>query len=119
MVYLELLRRGYQVKVGVLDHAEIDFVAQRHGERLYVQVAYLLASPDTVQREFGDLERIPDNYPKLVLSMDEVGPDQRNGIRQQQLVEFLLEEATGEAVRRRSGSRHAGGSVAEAGPPGA
>jgi hypothetical protein len=92
IVYLELLRRGYQVKVGVLDHAEIDFVAERHGERLYVQVAYLLASPDTVEREFGNLERIPDNYPKVVLSMDEVGPGQRNGIRQQHLVEFLLEE---------------------------
>jgi hypothetical protein len=57
-----------------------------------VQVAYLLAGPDTVQREFGNLERIPDNYPKVVLSMDEVGPNQRNGIRQQHLVDFLLEE---------------------------
>ena len=60
--------------------------------RSYVQVAYLLASPDTVQREFGNLERIPDNYPKVVLSMDEVGPAERNGIQQQHLVEFLLEE---------------------------
>jgi hypothetical protein len=92
VVYLELRRRGYQVKVGVLDRAEIDFVAERHGERIYVQVAYLLAGPDTLEREFGNLERIPDNYPKLVLSLDEVGPDQRNGILRKHLVDFLLEE---------------------------
>lgn len=91
VVHLELLRRGYQVKVGVLDQAEIDFVAERHGERLYIQVAYLLAGPETIEREFGNLERIPDNYPKLVLSMDELGPNQRNGIRRQHLVDFLLE----------------------------
>jgi uncharacterized protein len=93
VVYLELLRRGYQVKVGLLDKdkAEIDFVAERHGERLYIQVAYLLAGPDTIDREFGNLERVPDNHPKLVLSMDELGPEQRNGIRRQNLVEFLLE----------------------------
>jgi len=92
VVYLELLRRGYQVKVGVLDQAEIDFVAERQGERLYVQVACLLAEPETVRREFGNLERIPDNYPKLVLSMDEAGPDQRNGIRRRHVVDFLLEQ---------------------------
>jgi hypothetical protein len=92
VVYLELRRRGYQVKVGVLDRAEIDFVAERHGERIYVQVAYLLAGPDTLEREFGNLERIPDNYPKLVLSLDEIGPDQRNGILRKHLVDFLLEE---------------------------
>jgi hypothetical protein len=92
VVHLELLRRGYQVKVGVLDQAEIDFVAERHGERLYVQVAYLLADPRTLEREFGNLERIADNYPKLVLSMDEFGPDQRNGVRRQHLLDFLLSE---------------------------
>ncbi len=92
VVFLELLRRGYQVKVGVLDQMEIDFVAERQGERLYVQVAYLLAGADTICREFGNLERIQDNHPKLVLSMDELGPDQRNGIRQQNLIDFLLED---------------------------
>ena len=90
VVYLELLRRGYKVNVGLVDQYEIDFVAERHGERLYVQVAYLLATPETVKREFGNLERIADNHPKLVLSMDELGPAQRNGIRQQNLVEWLL-----------------------------
>jgi predicted AAA+ superfamily ATPase len=92
VVYLELLRRGYQVKVGVLDQLEIDFVAERQGERLYVQVAYLLADSATVQREFGNLLRIPDNYPKLVLSMDDFGPDQQDGIRRQNLLDFLTAE---------------------------
>lgn len=97
VVYLELLRRGYQVKVGILDQAEIDFIAERHGERIYIQVAYLLASPETIQREFGNLERIPDNYPKLVLSMDEFGPDERNGIRRKHILDFLLEgDSTGD-----------------------
>ena len=61
------------------------------GERLYVQVAYLLAGPETIRREFGNLEQIQDNHPKLVISMDMHGPDQRNGIRQQNLIDFLLE----------------------------
>lgn len=90
VVFLELLRRGYQVRAGILEENEIDFVAERHGERLYVQVAYLLTEPGTIQREFGNLERIQDNHPKLVLSMDEFGSEQRNGIRRMNLVEFLL-----------------------------
>ena len=93
VVYLELLRRGYQVKVGILDQAEIDFIAERHGERLYIQVVYLLASQETIDREFGNLERIPDNYPKLVLSMDEIGPTERNGIRRQHLLDFLTKQS--------------------------
>ena len=80
------------MKVGVLDQAEIDFVAERHGERLYLQVAYLLAEPATIQREFGNLERIADNHPKLVLSMDTLAPAQRNGIRWQNVIDFLAGE---------------------------
>jgi len=94
VVYLELLRRGYQVRVGVLDQSEIDFVAERHGRRLYVQVAHLLQGEETLRREFGNLERIGDNYPKLLLSLDDFAPEERNGIRRQHLVDFLL-EATG------------------------
>jgi predicted AAA+ superfamily ATPase len=90
-VYLELLRRGHQVRVGVLDQGEIDFVAERRGERLYVQVAYLLQDAGTVQREFGRLERIPDHHPKLVLSMDEVAIEERNGVRRRHLVDWLME----------------------------
>ena len=63
IVYLELLCRGYDVKVGKTDDYEIDFVAYKGSDILYVQVCYLLASPETVEREFGNLERIKDNYP--------------------------------------------------------
>ena len=56
--------------VGRIGTLEVDFIAEKSGERIYIQVAYLLASDDTVAREFAPLEKIRDNYPKLVLSMD-------------------------------------------------
>ncbi len=91
VVYLELLSRGYDVKVGKTDRYEIDFVAYKGKERIYVQVCYLLASPETVEREFGNLERINDNYPKYVISGDL--PDfSRNGIRHFNIVRFLLDK---------------------------
>ena len=91
IVYLELLRRGYDVKVGKTDDYEIDFVAYKGSDILYVQVCYLLASPETVEREFGNLERIKDNYPKYVISGDL--PDfSRNGIKHYNIVKFLLNE---------------------------
>ena len=91
IVYLELLYRGYDVKVGKTDDYEIDFVAYKGSDTLYVQVCYLLASAETVEREFGNLERIKDNYPKYVISGDL--PDfSRNGIRHYNIIKFLLNE---------------------------
>lgn len=91
LVYLELLSRGYDIKVGKTDNYEIDFIAYKGKERIYVQVCYLLASPETVEREFGNLERINDNYPKYVISGDL--PDfSRNGIRHFNIVRFLLDK---------------------------
>ena len=91
IVYLELLCRGYDVKVGKTDDYEIDFVAYKGSNILYVQTCYLLASPETVEREFGNLERIKDNYPKYVISGDL--PDfSRNGIKHYNIVKFLLNE---------------------------
>jgi uncharacterized protein len=89
-VYLELLRRGYQVRTGVIGRGEIDFVAERHGARLYLQVAYLLQDARTIQREFGSLERIPDHHPKLVLSLDDVAIEARSGVQRRHLVDVLL-----------------------------
>lgn len=90
IVYLELLCRGYDVKVGKTDDYEIDFVAYKGSDILYVQVCYLLASPETVEREFGNLERIRDNYPKYVISGDL--PDfSRNGIKHYNIIKFLLD----------------------------
>lgn len=91
IVYLELLYRGYDVKVGKTDDYEIDFVAYKGTDIIYVQVCYLLASSETVEREFGNLERIRDNYPKYVVSGDL--PDfSRNGIKHYNIVKFLLNE---------------------------
>ena len=90
-VYLRLVERGYSVNVGYLDGAEIDFVAQKDGSRLYVQAAYLIPDEETASREFGNLEKIDDNYPKYVVSMDDtIGKTDRKGIRQMNLREFLL-----------------------------
>ena len=91
IVYLELLYRGYDVKVGKTDDYEVDFVAYKGSDILYVQVCYLLASAETVEREFGNLERIKDNYPKYVISGDL--PDfSRNGIKHYNMIKFLLGE---------------------------
>ena len=70
IVALELLRRGYTVSVGRVGAKEIDFIGEKNGEKLYVQVCYLLSEESTVNREFGSLLEIRDNYPKIVLYKD-------------------------------------------------
>lgn len=91
IVYMELLRRGYTVTVGKLSDREIDFVCENRGNKLYVQVAYLLASEDTVRREFGVFDRIRDNFPKYVVTLDEFDMS-RDGIKHRNIRDFLLEE---------------------------
>ena len=91
IVYLELLRRNYKVTVGRTGDKEIDFVCDKSGEKLYVQVAYLLASDETVAREFGAYDNIRDNYPKYVVSLDEFDMS-RNGIKHRNICDFLLAE---------------------------
>ena len=91
IVYLELLRRGYEVPVGRTGDREIDFVCRKRGEKLYVQVTYLLASEETVSREFGVYDSIRDNFPKYVVSLDELDMS-RNGIRHRNIRDFLLAE---------------------------
>lgn len=73
VVYLHLLSQGFDVTVGILRAGEVDFVAAKAGRTVYVQVTYLLASEETIAREFGNLAGINDNYPKYVVSMDPVG----------------------------------------------
>ena len=89
IIYLELLRKGYNIRVGKVDNLEIDFVCTKGNEKLYIQVAYLLASPETIEREFSSLEKINDNYPKYVISMDEFDMS-RNGIRHINIIDFLM-----------------------------
>ena len=91
IVYLELLRRGYHVTVGKNQDKEIDFVCDKRGEKLYIQVTYLLASEETIQREFGVYDTIRDNFPKYVVSMDEFDMS-RNGIKHRNIRDFLLDE---------------------------
>lgn len=91
IIYLELLRRGYKITVGKLGDKEIDFVCDKQGEKLYVQVCYLLASEETIQREFGAYDNIRDNYPKYVVSLDEFDMS-RNGIKHRNVRDFLLAE---------------------------
>jgi predicted AAA+ superfamily ATPase len=92
IVCLELLRRGYSVSVGKIGTIEIDFIGEDHtGRRCYIQVCYLLASPETVEREFGALEKIKDNHPKFVISMDPIPYPGRNGIIWRKLDQFLID----------------------------
>lgn len=91
IVYMELLRRGYTVTVGKVSDKEIDFVCEDQGSKLYVQVAYLLASEDTIKREFGVFDRVRDNFPKYVVTLDEFDMS-RDGIKHRNIRDFLLAE---------------------------
>lgn len=91
IVFMEALRRGYSVTVGKVGEREIDFVCERYGEKCYIQVTYLLAAEETVQREFGVYEHVQDNFPKYVVSLDEFDMS-RNGVRHYNIRDFLLAE---------------------------
>lgn len=89
-VYLHLKNLGYKVSVGTLPNGEIDFVAEKGGKPVYVQVAYLLTEESTIKREFGNLMQIQDNYPKYVVSMDAISnPKDYEGITHLPLRLFL------------------------------
>lgn len=90
LVFLELKRRGYTVYIGKLGSREIDFIAEKSGEKMYIQVAYKLESPETVAREFDPLFAVHDNYPKYVLTMDDFWKDNMEGIRHYHIRDFLL-----------------------------
>lgn len=91
IVYMELLRRGYSVTIGRVGDKEIDFVCTRQADKIYIQVTYLLASDETISREFGVYDNIRDNYPKYVISLDEFDMS-RNGIKHRNIRDFLLME---------------------------
>ena len=89
IVLIELFRRGYDVHVGRVGDKEIDFVATRQNEKIYVQVSYMLASESTIEREFGVYNLVRDNWPKYVVSMDELDMS-RDGIKHMNITDFLL-----------------------------
>jgi predicted AAA+ superfamily ATPase len=88
IVYMELLRKGYDVSVGKVEDFEIDFVASRGAEQIYIQVCYLLASPETAEREFSPLLKIRDNFPKFVISTDKFDMS-REGIVHKNIEKWL------------------------------
>lgn len=90
LVFLELKRRGYSVFVGKFDDKEIDFVAERANEKIYVQVGYKLESTQTINREFKPLTDIKDQYPKYVVTMDDFWKDSIEGVKHLYITDFLL-----------------------------
>lgn len=91
IVCLELLRRNYKVYVGKKGDLEIDFIAEKQGKKIYIQVAYLLANEETLKREFSVYNFVKDSYPKYVVSMDDLDFSQ-NGIIHKNIKDFLLME---------------------------
>lgn len=89
-VYTHLLAAGYEVTVGQMGKKEVDFVCDKGGERRYLQVAYMIADDKTRDREFGNLLAIPDNFPKQVVTLDEVAGNTYRGIAHTYLEDFLL-----------------------------
>ena len=91
-MYLELLRRGYTVHVGILKNGEIDFVAQKHGLFEYYQVSQSVLDPTTLDRELTPLFEVKDYHPKFLLTLDEINSNASyEGIQQKNVIEWLLE----------------------------
>lgn len=87
---LELKRRGYDIFIGKLDDREIDFIAEKSGNKIYVQVTYKMESENTVNREFEPLIAFKDHYPKYVGSMDELWKESIEGVKHLHITDFLL-----------------------------
>jgi len=90
IVFLKLKQDNYNIFIGKFDDLEVDFVAEKAGKKLYIQVTYLLESEKTKIREFGVFEKIKDNFPKYVLSMDNLPASNQNGIIRMNIIDFLL-----------------------------
>lgn len=92
IVFLELKRCGYQVFIGKMDDREIDFVAEKRNEKIYIQVAYKLDSKQTIEHEFYVLQSIKDNFPKYVITMDEFWREDIDGIKHLHIGDFLKQK---------------------------
>ncbi|MEI7990406.1 MAG: DUF4143 domain-containing protein, partial [Chloroflexota bacterium] len=93
IVFIELLYRGYNVKIGKLDDFEVDFIAQKSSERLYIQVCYMLSDEKVRTREIRPFLKINDNYPKYLLTMDLIPESSEDGILRRYLPNWLMEKA--------------------------
>jgi len=93
IVFLELKRRGYTVFVGKQADKEIDFVAEKQGNKIYIQVAYKLENERTVKREFSSLLAVKDQYPKYVVTMDDFWKESVQGVKHVYITDFLLDQS--------------------------
>ncbi|WP_243116998.1 DUF4143 domain-containing protein [Natranaerovirga hydrolytica] len=91
LVYLELIRRGYEVTIGKIGSLEVDFVATKTNQKIYYQVSATILDEKTRERELRPLESISDNYPKYILTMDQIISNDYSGIKVQNILDFLLE----------------------------
>ena len=91
IVYNELLSRGYDVKVGSLENGEIDFIATKGNEKIYIQVAFVLTDEKVIDREFGAFDNVIDHYPKYVITTDRFDMSQ-NGVIHKNVIDWLLEK---------------------------
>lgn len=93
VVFLHLKIQVWSITVGQSEQREVDFIAQKNGEKNYIQVAYMLDNENPVAREFGNLLAIPDNFPKMVVTMDKlIAGASYKGIQQIHLLDFLSRE---------------------------
>ena len=92
IVFLEMLRRGYTPYIGKYDDNEIDFVAEKYGNKIYVQVAYKIETEKIFEREVNTLLKINDNYHKYIVTLDEMIAGNTDGIEKVHLADFLLKE---------------------------
>ncbi len=92
LVYSKLVSSGYKTYIGQVGNQEIDFVGEKAGKRIYVQVSYLISSDTVKEREFGNLLKIEDNYPKYVVSMDKMAGGNVNGIIHMHILDFLTND---------------------------
>ncbi|MGM0367525.1 MAG: ATP-binding protein [Actinomycetota bacterium] len=93
IVFIELLYRGYEIKIGKFEDYEIDFIAQKPGERLYIQVCYLISDEKVRSREIRPFSKIKDNYPKYLLTMDSIPESSEGGFLRRYIPKWLIEES--------------------------
>ncbi len=92
IIFIELKKRNYKIYIGQFNNVEIDFIIERKGQKAYIQVAYLLASEQTIEREFNPLIAIKDNYQKYVISFDKHFAENYEGIKHLNIIDFLMDE---------------------------
>ncbi len=91
IIYVELLRRGYQVAIGKIGTLEVDFVATKSNEKIYYQISASILDSDTRERELRPLQAISDNYPKIIITMDDLPFDDYDGVKVVNILKFLIE----------------------------